>query len=105
MRTSRQILITPQENIQDPCTCEPLNLTWKGKDDKLYQDSLNIVWLVRPPLIVAMSGLQCHRGRPDGGKQITEKIPLPTREEVNQHQQQDGLPKTYQETSMQPQIQ
>ena len=34
------------------------------------------MWLVGPPLNEAMSGLQCHRGRPDGGKQNNRENPI-----------------------------
>ena len=78
-RTSRQVLIFPQEHIQDPCM---KNLsTWRRHEDSLQQ----CVADQTPPTDVQRRAVySATRGRPDGGKNYNRKIPLPTCDERSQ---------------------
>ena len=91
-RTSHQVLIFPQEHIQDPCM---KNLsTWRRHEDSLQQ----CVADQTPPTDVQRRAVySATRGRPDGGKNYNRKIPLPTRDERSQLTSRTG--RTTQELS------
>ena len=98
-RTSRQVLISPQEHIQDPWMTTKNLSSWRRHEDSLQQ----CVADQTPPLMCSDKRSTVPPvDAPTEETTITEKSHYQfAMKEVNLHQEQDGLPKNFQETSLQ----